>query len=177
VTQNDVLVSGAPVIEDATRRGLIKAPSRMSLGRNRLALATLRRSNAAPAKDAGSLIGAGPLAVADPSSIAGIDSAAALAMLDLRAPYPFKLVAGADAEDVAFLVTDRQARFGLLHVTEILASSELSVATRFPAAEREGYAAAISSVTRSPNAVRFMGFLRSPVARTHLQAAGIEDLA
>ena len=77
----------------AARQGLIRAATRIPLGRDHLVLAARSGKSAATATNADPVavlrgIGAGPLAAPDPTAAATIDSAAVLARLGLPAPCP-----------------------------------------------------------------------------------------
>ncbi len=181
VTQNDILITQAGVMDLAARQGLIRAATRIPLGRDRLVLAA--RSGKSPGDGANADpvavlrgIGAGPLATPDPTAATTIDSAAVLARLGLPAPPPFRLIGAVDTEEVGFLLRTGAAPLGLLHGTEAQPGSGLSVAAAL-AGEPVTYAAAITVITRSRNAQAFIDFLNTPEAQTRLRSAGLEKLA
>ncbi len=177
MTQTDVLVTLASALDDGTRRGLVRPESRVPVGRNHLVLAG-RPGKIGPAvTDAAAirkLVGTGPLAAPDATAMTTIDSAAAVAAMGFAPPYPFRLVGGSDADDVAFLIASGAAPLGLLYRSEIGADAALALAAVVPRFAPITYAAAITTVTRSPNAERFMAFLRSPEAAASLRASGLE---
>lgn len=123
------------------------------------------------------LLANGPLAAPDPMSATTVDSGAVLAALGLRPPLPFPLLGTVDTEEVAALVRDGSPRWGLLYRTQAGPGPGLAVAALPPGQRLASYKAAISVVTRSPKAGAFMAFLRSPEARGHFKASGIEVAA
>ncbi len=180
VSQNDVIVSGASAIDDAAKRRLIKPETRVPIGRNGLALAARIGAASTPRTDADAilaLIGTGPLAVPDATSLTTIDAAGALARIGSSPPYPFRTAGAADEEGVAFLIASGAAPLGLLHVTSARADPRLTEAAVLPEGAPDGYEAAISVITRSPNASRFVDFLRTKEARAGLEAAGLAGLS
>lgn len=177
VTQNDILVTQAPAMADAVRRHLIKPDTQVALPANRLALATrtgIGREALSDAPGLLRLIGAGPLAAPDPTSGTTVDTAGALAAAGLQPPYPFHLIGAIDTEQVAGMIRNGGAKIGLIYRSQVYPGSGLSVAAVLPGQRPVSYAAAISVVTRSPNATSFMTFLRSPGVVAHLTAAGLE---
>lgn len=176
VTQNDVLISGTAALDEAAARGLIKPETRLPLGRDGLVLAARIGGASTPrtgAEAIRALIGAGPLAIPDATSLTTIDAAGALARIGLSPPYDFKILGAADEADVAFLVASGAARLGLVPVTAARADPVLTEAAVLPEGAPLSYEAAISVITRSPNAARFMDFLRTKEARARLGAAGL----
>ncbi len=167
-TQNDILVSSPAALDEGERRQLVKPGDRVTIGNDRLALVV--GADQAGANDPRALIGAGPLAMPDATALTTIDGVAALARFGLTAPYPFQLMGAADGEDVGFLVRSGAARVGLMHATEARTWG-LSIAALLP--DPIPYAAAISAVTRSPNAGRYLEFLRTAQARARLREAGL----
>lgn len=176
VSQNDILISGAAALDEAATRKLIRAETRLPLGRNGLVLAARIGGASTPrtgAEAIRALIGVGPLAITDSTSLATIDAAGALARIGVSAPYGFRTLGGADEADVAFLVSSGAALLGLLHVTTARADPRLTEAAVLPGGASIGYEAAVSVISRSPNAGRFMDFLRSNEARARLASAGL----
>ncbi len=180
VTQNDVLISGTAVLDDAATRGLIKPETRLPLGRNGLVLAARIGGASTPRTRADAiqaLIGAGPLAIPDATSLTTIDAAGALARIGMSAPYGFKTLGAADEADVAFLVAGGVALLGLLSTTAARADARLTEAAILPESVPAAYEAAVSVITRSPNATRFLDFLRTKEARARLGEAGLAGLS
>ncbi|MEO9191544.1 MAG: substrate-binding domain-containing protein [Acetobacteraceae bacterium] len=176
ISQNDVLISGTAALDEAAERKLIKAESRIPLGHDRLVLAA--RIGAASTPRTGNdairaLIGVGPLAVPDATSLTTIDAAGALAGIGLSPPYDFRTQGAADEADVAFLVASGAASLGLLYRTAARADPRLTEAAVLPDGATGDYEAAISVITRRPNATWFMDFLRTKEARARLSAAGL----
>ncbi len=176
ITQNDVLVTLDAMMDEAARRKLIQPETRIPLGANRLILAG-QATRGTPASDPAviaQVIGKGPLAAPDPTHATTIDTQAVLASIGL-APAPFPLVGAIDTETVAALTRRGDVPLGLMYRTEAGPGSGLTVAALLPEAPRP-YAAAVSVVTRSPNASAFMEFLRSREAAASLAGSGLEGL-
>ncbi len=180
VVQNDVLVTQADWMDEAVRRALIKPSTRMPLGANRLVLAVSGQATALPLTDRVAirrLIGAGPVAIPDPTTGTTVDSAGTLARLGFSDPLPFKTVGAIDTEGVAFLIRTGAAKLGLLYRTEAQAGSGLAPVALLPDESPVPYAAAITVLTRRPNAEAFMDFLHTPDATSRLTSAGLEAVA
>lgn len=180
VVQNDVLVTQATWMDEAMRRALIKPSTRIPLGANRLVLAVSGQATAPPLTDRAAirgLIGAGPLAIPDPTTGTTVDSAGALARLGFSDPLPFKTVGAIDTEGVAFLIRTGAVNVGLLYRTEAQAGSGLAPVALLPDKSLVPYVAAITVLTRRPNAEAFMDFLHTPGATSRLTSAGLEAVA
>jgi molybdate transport system substrate-binding protein len=178
VTQNDVLITQSSFMDDAARRRLIHADTRIPIGRNRLVFAS-REGGEQQLTDPLNLlrrIGKGPVAMPDPTTGTTIDSAAVLEALGLKPPLPFQVAGAIDSGGVGFLLRTRAAPIGLVYRTEAQPGSGLSVLAELPD-QTVSYSAAISVVTRSRNAQSFMEFLRDPAATASLREAGLESAA
>ena len=162
---NDVVVTQAPWMDRAEQVGVIAKDTRTGAWRNTLVLA--RAAGVTPANDT--------VAVTDPTPAASVDGPAVLAAMGGPAAH-FQGVA--NTAEVAFLLDTGAAAQGLVYLTDVRADPELRVAG--PVADTAYapivYAAAISTLTHSPNAHAFLDYLASPVATELLRADGLETV-
>ncbi len=164
---NDVVVTLVPWMDQAEQAGVIQPGTRTGAWRTTLVMAHAigaPRTND-PANDI--------VAVPDPTPAATIDGPAVLAALDL---HPAHVQGVANTAEVAFLLDSDAAAQGLMHLTDVRADPKLSVAAPVaPSAYAPiVYAAAISTLTHSPNARAFLDYLHSPGAADVLAADGLE---
>jgi len=184
---NDVVVTQASCMDQAERAGVIEKGTRTGAWRNTLVLA--RATDVTAANDM--------VAITDPTPAATIDGPAVLVAMGLH-PVP---VQGADAvqvtllaklglhpthvqgvantAEVGFLLDTGAAAQGLAYLTDVRADPKLSVvapvaASAFPPIPPIIYAAAISTLTHSPNAHAFLDYLGSAAATEVLRADGLE---
>jgi molybdate transport system substrate-binding protein len=162
---NDVMMTGAFWMDQAEQAGVIEKGTRTGTWRTTLVLA--RASNVTPTNDM--------FALTDPTPAASIDGPAVLTALGLR---PAHVQGVANTATVAFMLDTGAASQGLLHLTDVRADPKLSVAgpvadTAYPPIV---YAAAISTLTHSPNAHAFLDYLHSPAATEVLRADGVETV-
>jgi molybdate transport system substrate-binding protein len=167
---NDVVVTETSWMDQAEQAAVIEPGTRTGAWRNTLVLAR------APGAEATGAAGATEtLAITDPTPAATIDGPAVLAALGL---HPAHVQGAANTAEVAFLVNTGVAGQGLVHLTDVRADPKLSVAA--PVAPTAYapivYAAAISTVTHSPNAHAFLDYLHSPAAAEVLRADGLETV-
>jgi molybdate transport system substrate-binding protein len=166
---NDVVVTLAPWMDQAEQAGVIEPGTRTGAWRTTLVLA--RAAGVTPANDPEH----DTIAITDPTPAATIDGPAVLAALGL---HPAHVQGVANTAEVGFLLDTGAAAQGLLHLTDVRADPKLSVAgpvadTAYPPIV---YAAAISTLTHSPNAHAFLDYLRSPAATEVLRADGLETV-
>jgi molybdate transport system substrate-binding protein len=164
---NDVVVTLAPWMDQAEQAGVIEKGTRTGAWRNTLVMA--RVTGVAAAADPGNEV----VAITDPTPAATIDGPAVLTALGL---HPAHVQGVANDADVGFLLKTGAAAQGLVHLTDVRADPKLSVAASVvPSAYAPiVYAAAISTLTHSPNAHAFVDYLRSPAATEVLRADGLE---
>jgi molybdate transport system substrate-binding protein len=165
---NDVVVTLVPWMDRAEQAGVIEPGTRTGAWRTTLVMARATDpapSGVTPANDT--------VAITDPTPAATIDGPAVLAALGL---HPAHVQGVANAAEVAFLLDTGAAAQGLVHLTDVRADPQLSVSA--PVADTAYspivYAAAISTLTHSPNARAFLDYLHSPAATEVLHAAGLE---
>jgi molybdate transport system substrate-binding protein len=162
---NDVVVTLVPWMDRAEQAGVIEPGTRTGAWRTTLVMARATDpapSGVTPANDT--------VAITDPTPAATIDGPAVLAALGL---HPAHVQGVANAAEVAFQLDTGAAAQGLVHLTDVRADPKLSVAA--PVADTAYspivYAAAISTLTHSPNARAFLDYLHSPAATEVLHAA------
>jgi ABC-type molybdate transport system substrate-binding protein len=162
---NDFVVTQAPWMDRAEQVGVIAKDTRTGAWRNTLVLA--RAAGVTPANDT--------VAVTDPTPAASVDGPAVLAAMGGPAAH-FQGVA--NTAEVAFLLDTGAAAQGLVYLTDVRADPELSIAG--PVADTAYtpivYAAAISTLTHSPNAHAFLDYLASAAAIEVLRADGLETV-
>jgi molybdate transport system substrate-binding protein len=165
---NDVVVTRSPWMDQAEQAGVITPGTRIGTWRTTLVMA---RAATAP----GDAPGNDTVAVPDPTPAATFDGPAVLAALGL---HPAHVQGVANTTEVAFLLDTGAAVQGLVHLTDVRADPKLTVATPVAAAAYPPifYAAAISTLTHSPNARAFLDYLHSPAATETLQADGLETM-
>ena len=177
--QIDILLTLAETLDDAARRGVVQPTTRVAGWRNRLVVASLAEHAPSPAlsdvSGVADLLGSGRFAVTDPTIAATIDGPAVLDRLGLRTKLAERLIGAANSDEVVFLLTSRTARFGLVHVTDVRADPRLQVVAMVPLSAHAPivYAAAATSVMKSPNTENFLHFLVSGPAEQALVDAGL----
>jgi molybdate transport system substrate-binding protein len=185
--RDDVLIGeGDDSAAAAAQRQLIKPGSLRRVWRNRLVVAGLRGtigadgvppSPAAPKLAA--VAGKEPIAIVDPwAATAGADSRAVLQSLGLWRAVGGKSVGTVDSADAAFLLDQHRARLALIYATDVAAEPALAIADSLPpdSYPKIVYWVAETQHALSPNAARFIAFLREPQARQQLRADGLEVL-
>jgi molybdate transport system substrate-binding protein len=162
---NDVVVTLAPWMDQAEEAGVIEKGTRTGTWRNALVLAQATSMHATNET----------LAITDPTPAASIDGPAVLAALGL---HPARVQGVANTAEIDFLLDTGAAAQGLVHLTDVRADSKLSVAAPVaPSAYAPiVYAAAVSTLTHSPNARVFLDYLHSPAATDVLRADGLETV-
>jgi molybdate transport system substrate-binding protein len=165
---NDVVVTLVPWMDQAEQAGVIEPGTRTGAWRTTLVMARAADpapTGATPANDT--------IAITDPTPAATIDGPAVLVALGL---HPVHVQGVANAAEVAFLLDTGAAAQGLVHLTDVRADPKLSVAA--PVADTAYapivFAAAMSTLTHSPNARAFLDYLHTPAATEVLYAAGLE---
>jgi ABC-type molybdate transport system substrate-binding protein len=162
---NDVVVTQALFMDQAEQAGVIEKGTRTGVWRNTLVLASA--TDVTPANDT--------FVVTDPTPAATIDGPAVLAAVGL---HPAHVQGVANTANVGFLLDTGGAAEGLVHLTDVRADPKLRVAAPVAASGYAPivYAAAISTLTHSPNARAFLDFLHAPSATEVLVADGLETV-
>jgi len=171
---NDVVMTEASWMDQAEQAGVIEPGTRTGAWRNTLVLA--RASGGTPANDPGRDPENETVAITDPTPAATIDGPAVLAAVGL---HPAHVQGVANAAEVGFLLDTGAAAQGLLHLTDVRADPKLRVGTSVAPSAYPPiiYAAAISTLTHSPNSRAFLDYLRSPAATDVLSADGVETVS
>jgi molybdate transport system substrate-binding protein len=175
--RDDVVIGeGDTWAAEATEQHLIKAETLQRLWRNRLIVAALAR--AGPANLAG-LAGKEPIAIVDPPvAVAGAEGEKVLQSLGLWDAVQANAVGVVDTADAAFLLAQGKVRLALVYATDAVTDPSFAVADRLPDASYSPivYWVAEPEHSLSPNAGKFIAFLRQTDAQERLRADGLEVL-
>lgn len=162
-TQNDIVITQIPILEQAAQAKIITAVPASPRWRNPLVIAGLSGASS---------IG-GVFAASDPTPASDIDGPALLAKLELK---PTRALGAVDTDEVARLLLSGAAQAGILHMTDVRAHPRLAVIRPVPSdvAPPFVYAASVTRLSSRPNPQGFIAFLATPEAKTLLTAAGLE---
>jgi molybdate transport system substrate-binding protein len=185
--RDDVLIGeGDANAAYAAKRQLIKPDTLPHQWRNELVVAALSdgSNNASAASPSGagglaSVAGKKPIAIVDPwAAVAGSDSQKALQSLGLWQAVSAKSIGVVGTADAAFLLARGKVQLAVIYATDIAANPGFTIAERLPAASYPPivYWVAQTQHALSPNAAKFIEFLRDPAARHRLRADGLEML-
>lgn len=148
------------------QRGLLAPGSRADLVGNRLVvIAPIGSHVRVTARTLGRQLSAGPVAMADPSSVpAGRYGKAALQRMGAWGAVAPHVVSGDSVRAALALVERGAAPFGIVYATDARASSKVRVAGVFPASSHRPivYPLARLKASRDPDAEGFRRFLLSP---------------
>jgi molybdate transport system substrate-binding protein len=160
--QNDIVVTQTGILDQAVQAGVVAVAVRPQW-RNPLVIAGLRDEAAMT----------GTFAAPDPTPASDIEGAAILARLDIK---PSRTLGAVDTDEVAFLLTNRAAQAGVLHMTDVRADARLAVIRPIPAEVQSPmlYAASVTRLARRPNPAGFVAFLATKEATDVLTSAGLE---
>jgi molybdate transport system substrate-binding protein len=183
--RDDVLIGeGDAAAAVATKRDLIKPESLQRLGRNQLVVAALaanlQNASAASPSAGGSLAsvaGTAPIATVDPwAATAGADSEKAMQSQGLWQAVRSKSIGVVGTADAAFLLARGQVRLAVVYATDVAANPDFAVADRLPTASYPPvvYWTAVTEHALSPNAARFVAFLREAQAQQQFRTDGLE---
>jgi molybdate transport system substrate-binding protein len=161
--QNDIIITQLATIDQAGKQGLLTDAGRAGPWRNRLVTAAAK----APGGPEGSF------AVPDPSPGSDIDGGAVLRRIGAK---PDKILGVIDTGAVAWMLTNGDAREGLLHQTEVAADDRLRAVSPVPddAWPPILYAAVITKLARRGDPAAFISFLGSAEGLAVLHSAGLE---
>ncbi len=185
--RDDVLIGESDAeAAAATRRDLIRPETLRRLWRNNLVVAALganmEKASAASPPATGklaSVAGKAPIAIVDPwAATAGADSEKALQSLGLWQAVRNKSVGVVDTADASFLLAQGKVQLAIVYATDVAANPGFAVADRLPAASYQPivYWVAVTERALSPNAAKFVAFLREAQAQQRLRADGLEVL-
>jgi molybdate transport system substrate-binding protein len=183
--RDDVII-GEGAAAAAAERQLIKPDTLERLWRNRLVVATLAanvdkgsRDSASTAYKLAALAGKAPIAIVDPwAASAGIDSEQALQAVGLWQAVSGKSIGTVDTADASYLLAEGKVKLALVYATDVAADPAFAIADRLPADSYQPivYWIAQTQHALSPNAEKFIAFLRGAQARQRLLADGLEAL-
>jgi molybdate transport system substrate-binding protein len=165
------------------KRNLIQPATRNNLLGNQLVLVAPAGSGVKvdikPGLDLLGMLKGGRLAMADPDSVpAGKYGKAALqklAIWESVAPH----VAGAENVRAALLYVDRQETpLGIVYATDAASDPKVEIAGVFPENTHPPiiYPVALTTVSKNPNAMKFLAFLKSPAAEPAFRKQGFTML-
>ncbi len=179
-TQDDVLITLAPVMQQAMGLGLA-GMGRRALWGNRLVIASRHLSEpAAFSRDAlMRLLGEGRFALPDASDASPVDGAEVMARLGAADGLAGRVVGAANTDDVAFMLRSGATELGLLHATDLAGDPALHEALPVP---REAYDpilydVALTKTAWSSRGQAFLAFLAGGEASGLARDAGLEIAA
>ena len=180
--RSDLLIGeGDSAAVAAGERHLIKPATLEQLWRNQLVVAALRVENAkaGASRNLAALAGKEPIAIVDPlAATAGAGSEKALQALGLWQLVSSKSLGVVGTEDAVYLVIEGKVPLAIVYATDAAANPALVVTDKL-SPDSYGpivYWAAQTEHALSPNAAKFIAFLREPQARQQAQADGLEVL-
>ncbi len=184
--RDDVVIGEGDAEADAAAdQHLIKKETVERVWSNHLVVASL--SGGSDGADGGSpsadklaaVAGKEPIAVVDPwAATAGADSQKALQSLGLWQAVSAKSMGVVGTADAAYLLAQGKVKLAIIYATDVAANPAFTVAEPLPAA---GYPPVVYWVAQtehalSPNASKFVTFLRSADAQQRARADGLEIL-
>jgi len=176
--RSDVVIGeGDMAANAATERQLVKAGTLEHLWRNRLVIAAAGDTEAKP--DLAALAGKVPIAVVDPwAGVAGAEGKQALEALGVWDAVSSRSIGVVDTDDAAYLLSRGKVELALVYQTDVAAHPGFVVAKPLPPVSYApiDYWAAETQRALSPNADRFLAFLRGDDARTRVKNDGLEPL-
>jgi molybdate transport system substrate-binding protein len=165
-------------MDDLARRGLLVPGTRAVLVANRLVVVARPGQQAvrgARGVALGRLLGAAPLAMADPDSVpAGRYGRAALQRLGAWPAVAQRVVRAESVRAALALVERGAAPYGIVYATDALVAPGLTVAGIFPSNSHQSivYPIARLSASRHPDAEGFRRFLLSSAGRSIMRRHG-----
>ena len=166
-------------------RHLIKKDMLQRLWSNSLVVAALNGASGGaddPHRAAGKLTaaaGKAPIAIVDPwAATAGADSEKALQSLGLWQAVSSKSMGVVGTADAAYLLAQGKVKLAIVYATDVAANPMFSVTEPLPAASYPPiiYWVAQTEHALSPNAAKFIAFLRSAEGQLQARADGLEIL-
>lgn len=164
-------------------RNLIQPATRTNVLRNRLVLVGPAGSplvEISPALNLLDLLGGGRLAVADTAAVpAGRYARAALESLGLWVSVADHLAEAENVRAAVTLVSRGEAPLGIVYATDDIADPGVVAMGMFPEETHPPiiYPAAVLAGSDNPEALAFIGYLRSPSAQCLFEAQGFTVLA
>lgn len=181
-TRDDVIIGESDTAAaKAEAQNLIKGETLFRLWQNKLVVAALVTDQAkSPARplDLAAVAGKAPIAIVDPDvATAGADTREALQTLGLWNAVNGKSIGVVDTADAAFLLSAGDVKLAVLYATDVAGHPDFAVTDTLPAAGPPiVYWAAQTERALSPNAAKFLDFLRRDQVRARGRDAGLEVL-
>jgi ABC-type molybdate transport system substrate-binding protein len=172
-TRDDVMILEDAVIADALARKVAADAPPVKLGRNHIVVA--HRGTGTP-RPLAELVLSGPVAIVDAAVPDTLGAVSHGVLAGVRWPAEGARIIGvARDEDATYLLRTGAADYAVVYQTDVSADAAFAVAAPLPdPATPIAYSAALSTHNSSPNAEKFLTFLKSPEAQTRLRADGLE---
>jgi len=168
-------------MEYLVQRSLTKTPHDL-LGNRLVVVATKDSTISADIRqgfDLAKLLGAGRLAVGDPSNVpAGIYAKEALQKLGAWNSVEAKLAPAPDVRAALALVARGEAPLGIVYETDAKVDSNVRIAGAFPDDSHAPivYPMALVATSKNPDAAKFLAFLSAPAAKAIFARYGFKPL-
>ena len=163
----------------AAAKGLIKTESRISLLGNALVLIAPKGSAAQielkPGLDLGSILGSNRLAMGHVNAVpAGKYGKAALEHLGAWAGVQDRIAQTENVRAALLLVSRGEAPLGIVYRTDAASDPNVAIVATFPEGSHPPivYPVALTKDSANPEAIAFLGFLRSDKARMFFEKQG-----
>ncbi|MBV8888611.1 MAG: substrate-binding domain-containing protein [Alphaproteobacteria bacterium] len=184
--RDDVMIGeGDAAAASAAGQDLINGETLLRLWRNHLVVAALTgelrkaRARSPPAAfDLAAIAGRAPVAIVDPGvAQTGKDGERALRAVGMWAAVSAKSIGVVDTADAAFLLSEGGVELAVLYASDAALHRDFTVTDTLPDADPPTvYWAAQTARAMSPNAAKFLDFLRRPDVRARGLDAGLEVL-
>jgi molybdate transport system substrate-binding protein len=166
------------------KKGLIDAASRVTLLGNRLVIVAAKDSttslNIAPGFDLAGALAGGRLAIGDVAAVpVGKYGKAALETLGVWSSVESRIAQAENVRAALLLVSRGEAPLGIVYATDAAADPNVKIVGTFPedSHPRILYPAALIKGGASPDAGRFLDYLKSPAAKPLFERQGFSVLA
>jgi len=170
-------------MNDVQQHGMVQTATRANFLGNVLVLVAPADSNAKidikPDFPLNSLLGDGRLAMADPDAVpAGKYGKAALQKLGIWDSVENKVARAEDARAALVFVARKEAPLGIVYQTDAAADRGIKVVGSFPPDTYPPiiYPIALTALSKNPDAVKFLAFLRSADAKPFFEKQGFAVL-
>jgi len=177
--RSDILIGeGDPAASAAIEGHLVKAETLQHLWRNRLVIAAAT-AKSSPTPVLAALAGKAPIAIVDPwAAVAGAEGKKALEALGVWDAVSSKSIGVVDTADAAYLLAHGKVQWALVYATDVAAHPSLTLAEQLPPASYQpiDYWGVETARALSPNADRFLTFLRGAEAQARIRNDGLEPL-
>jgi molybdate transport system substrate-binding protein len=167
----------------ASAHKLIKPETRFNLLGNKLVLIAPADSQIdliiAPNFPLAQALGSGRLAMADPAAVpAGKYGKAALEALGVWPSVASKVAPAQDVRATLILVSRGEAPLGIVYQTDAAADKGVKIIGAFPESTHPPiiYPIAVTTASTNPGAAAYVGFLKSPAAKSAFEKQGFVTL-